>query len=79
MLRWWCGPDPPPAVAKDEKAEYIEPTLENVVSGAYPISRPLYLYTNGAPAGLAKKFVDFTLSKAGQEIVTVTDFVPISK
>lgn len=69
----------PVAVAKDEKSEYIEPTIENVLSGAYPISRPLFIYTNGEPDGLVKKFVDFILSKEGQEIVLKTDFVPVKK
>lgn len=64
-------------VAKDEKSQYEAPAIENVVNGKYPISRPLFLYTNGQPQGLVKKFVDFTLSKEGQEIVLKTDFVPI--
>ncbi|MDD5130429.1 MAG: phosphate ABC transporter substrate-binding protein [Candidatus Omnitrophica bacterium] len=66
-------------VAKDEKSAYINPTIENVISGKYPISRPLFLYTNGQPEGLIKKFVDYALSKEGQEIVVVTDFVPVVK
>jgi len=66
-------------IAKDEKSEYEAPTIENVVSGKYPISRPLLLYTNGAPQGLVKKFVDFVLSKEGQDIVLATDFVPVKK
>jgi phosphate transport system substrate-binding protein len=65
------------AVAKDEKSEYIEPTVDNVIKGIYPISRPLFLYSNGKPTGLAEKFIDFDLSKEGQEIVLKTDFVPI--
>ncbi len=69
----------PIMVAKDEKSEYETPTIENVVNGKYPISRPLFLYTNGQPQGLVKKFVDFALSKEGQDIVLKTDFVPISK
>jgi phosphate transport system substrate-binding protein len=69
----------PIMVAKDEKAEYEAPTIENVINGKYPISRPLFLYTNGEPQGLVKKFVDFGLSKEGQEIVLKTDFVPINK
>jgi phosphate transport system substrate-binding protein len=64
-------------VAKDEASEFIAPTIENVVSGKYPISRPLFLYTNGQPQDLIKKFVDFVLSKEGQKIVIKTDFVPI--
>jgi phosphate transport system substrate-binding protein len=69
----------PVFVAKDEKSEYEAPTIENVVNGKYPISRPLLLYTNNQPQGLVKKFVDFCLSKEGQDIVLKTDFVPINK
>ena len=65
------------AVAKDAKSPFIEPTQENVKSNAYPISRPLYLYTNGKPQGLLKEFVDFVYSKDGQDIVRKLDFVPI--
>jgi phosphate transport system substrate-binding protein len=67
------------AVAKDGKAEYVEPTIDNVLVGRYPISRPLMLYTNGEPQGLVKKFVDYALSKDGQDIVLITDFVPVNK
>ncbi|MBU1726635.1 MAG: PstS family phosphate ABC transporter substrate-binding protein [Candidatus Omnitrophica bacterium] len=69
----------PVHVAKDGKSEYIAPTIENVVSGKYPISRPLFLYTNGEPKNLVKKFVDYALSKEGQDIVLKTDFVPVNK
>jgi len=67
------------AVAKDASSEYITPTIENVVDGKYPISRPLFIYVNGAPQGLVKKFIDFALYKEGQDIVLKTDFVPIIK
>jgi len=66
-------------VAKDAKSEYIVPSIENVISGKYPISRPLFLYTNGEPSGQVKQFVDFCLSKEGQDIVLKTDFVPIKR
>jgi len=69
----------PVAVAKDESSEFIAPSIENVLEGSYPISRPLFLYINGEPAGLVKKFIDFVLSKEGQNLVTATDFVPIKK
>ena len=67
------------AIAKDGASVFVEPSIENVLSGSYPISRPLFLYTNGAPAGPTKKFIDFTLSKEGQDLVLATDFVPINK
>ncbi|MBU0502874.1 MAG: phosphate ABC transporter substrate-binding protein [Candidatus Omnitrophota bacterium] len=65
------------AIAKDEKSEYVIPAIENVINGKYPISRPLFLYTNSQPGGLTNKFIDFILSKEGQKIVVETDFVPI--
>lgn len=65
------------AVAKDEKSPYEPPLIENVISGKYPISRPLFLYTNNEPKGAVKKFVDFALSAEGQKIVLETDFVPV--
>ncbi len=64
-------------VAKDGNSEYVAPTIDNVIKGTYPISRPLFLYTNGEPKGLVKEFIDFTLSKEGQDIVLKTDFVPV--
>jgi phosphate transport system substrate-binding protein len=66
-------------VARDDKSEYINPNIENVISGKYPISRPLFLYTNGEPQSLIKKFVDYVLSQEGQDIVIKTDFVPVEK
>ena len=69
----------PVAVAKDTNSEYVNPSIDNVLSGKYPISRPLFLYTNGEPQGLVKKIVDYILSKEGQDIVIKTDFVPVKK
>lgn len=65
-------------VAKDENSPFAAPTLDNITNGDYHISRPLLMYTNGEPAGLVKKFLDFVLSAEGQEIVKKIDFVPIS-
>jgi phosphate transport system substrate-binding protein len=65
------------AVAKDAKSPFIEPTLANVKSKVYPISRPLFLYTNGEPKGVIKDFIDFVFSPAGQDLVKKIDFVPI--
>jgi len=64
-------------VAKDKNSPYEAPTMENVISRAYPISRPLLMYTKGDPKGLAKAFIDFVLSPAGQQVVKKLDFVPV--
>ena len=56
----------------------VIPEQETVVSGKYPISRPLYMYTNGAPQGTAKNFLEFILIEEGQKIVEEQGFVPLS-
>ena len=53
------------------------PSVESVQKKSYPYARPTFYYTNGEPTGLAKAFVDFTLSSAGQKIVGDVGFVPI--
>ena len=65
------------AVAKDAGSKYIKPSVENVMNNSYPISRPLYLYTDGEAKGSVKMFIDFTFSKEGQKIVKKVDFVPV--
>ncbi len=52
---------------KDGKV--IQPTNENIATHAYPMSRPLFLLTNGEPTGEAKTFVEYMLSPAGQALV----------
>ena len=54
------------AVAKDAQTPYVQPTTESVVTGAYPISRPLFFCTNGEPKGLVRKFLDYALSPEGR-------------
>jgi phosphate transport system substrate-binding protein len=57
----------------------VSPTLENIMSGTYPLSRPLYFYTNGEPSGLTKEFIDFVLSEKGQNIVSEIGYIPLKK
>ncbi len=66
------------AVAKTSDGPYITPSEAAVRSGAYPISRPLLLYSREAPQGLVKAFLDFVMSPEGQTIVRDTDFVPVA-
>lgn len=54
------------------------PSLENVASGKYPLSRSLLMYTLGQPEGETKAYIDWILSDAGQEIVKKAGYVPVS-
>ena len=48
-----------------------------ILNGSYPISRNLYMITNGSPAGLAKEYIDFILSADGQAIVAEEGFIKL--
>lgn len=58
-----------------------EPTLENALSGAYPLARFLYIYVNKRPNEpmnkLVHEFVKFVNSKEGQEIVVKDGYFPM--
>ena len=55
----------------------VLPNKETVLAKKYPYSRPTFYYTNGEPVGEAAKFIEFTLSDAGQQIVAKVGFVPV--
>jgi phosphate transport system substrate-binding protein len=54
----------------------VPASAKTALSGEYPVSRPLYFFTNGTPKGDSVKFIRFVLSPAGQKIVAQTGFVP---
>jgi phosphate transport system substrate-binding protein len=54
----------------------VEPSVATVLSGNYPISRSLYMLTNGEPTGITKDYLDFVMSPDGQLIVAREGFVP---
>jgi phosphate transport system substrate-binding protein len=54
-----------------------EANAANTMSGAYPISRPLYLYTLGEPTGAVAEYLRWILSPAGQRLVEQSGYVPV--
>jgi phosphate transport system substrate-binding protein len=73
-------------VSKDVKAlpiwynaqKIIPPTIANVKDLSYPMSRNLYVITNGQPTGLTGNFIKYILSSEGQKIVADEGYVTIS-
>lgn len=47
----------------------VAPAPASIRDGSYPMSRPLFLVTNGPPSGAAKRFIDYVVSAEGQELV----------
>ncbi|HWQ48302.1 MAG TPA: phosphate ABC transporter substrate-binding protein [Methanosarcina sp.] len=67
------------ALSLDKGNGSVAPTAEGILNGSYPLSRPLYFYTNGEPSGLAKEFTDFVTSEKGQNIVSTVGYIPLKK
>lgn len=59
----------------------VEVSVENIVSGAYPVARPLYVFTNGYPklGSNLYRFMTLHLTKKGHEIVESIGFVPLAQ
>lgn len=56
-------------------ARELLPNRFTVATEDYLLSRRLYLYTASSPKPLAREFVDFAVSKAGQDVVAANAFV----
>lgn len=66
-------------IKKDDKTAGIEPTVENIIKGTYPISRELYWFYNGTPSADMKQFLNWALSDDGQKVAQLVDYVPLPK
>jgi len=58
----------------------VKPDRDTIASGKYPISRPLYFFTNGylKLGSLIHAFCTFYLTEKGQEIIEAKGFVPLT-
>lgn len=60
---------------------YIDATMENAVSGDYPLSRFLYVYVNKRPnqdfSPMEAEFIKMVLSQSGQKIVAKDGYIPL--
>lgn len=58
----------------------VNPSRRTIASGAYPISRPLFMFTNGYPqlGSMTHKFVTFYLTESGQDLIEAKGFVPLT-
>tara|TARA_R110001583_G_scaffold16561_15_gene67881 strand:- start:25911 stop:26873 length:963 start_codon:yes stop_codon:yes gene_type:complete len=70
------------AVALSKKGgPFVEASLENAISGAYPLSRFLYVYVNKHPnkplSPLQAEFLKMVLSQQGQAIVEKDGYIPL--
>lgn len=55
----------------------VAASAKTALSKEFPVSRFLYMYTNGEPKGETAKFIKFVLSSEGQKLVAKEGFVPL--
>jgi phosphate transport system substrate-binding protein len=73
-------------VSKDVKAlpiwynanKIVPASIDNVKTKTYPVSRDLYVITNGQPTGLTGDFIKYILSTDGQKIVADEGYVTLN-
>ena len=64
---------------KAVSVEGVSASVTTAMDNSYPLSRFLYMYTDGEPTGDVKAFIDYMLSPDGQKIVSDTGFIVIKK
>ena len=55
----------------------VAPTRENVMGGSYSLFRPFLFVCLGPPEGEVKQFIDFTLSREGQQLLMHEGLIPV--
>lgn len=64
-------------VKADDQSEAWLPDKEHILSGEYPISRDLYIYTIGEPVGIVKAYIDWCISDEGQKVAEEAEYIPL--
>jgi phosphate transport system substrate-binding protein len=65
-----------PCVLKEEGGACVAPSVQTAVDQSYPIARPLFMYTAGAPQGATKEYIDWLMSNEGQCIIEKKGYAP---
>lgn len=57
--------------------ECVSPSISVITDRSYPLSRPLFMYTNGQPTEAIKDYLDWILSDQGQCILLQKQYAPV--
>jgi len=66
-------------IAFEEGAHCVPPTVASANDGRYPITRPLFMYTNGVPQGPINSFLNWVLGETGQCILLNKGYAPVNQ
>jgi phosphate transport system substrate-binding protein len=62
----------------DDGEGCAEATVENALSGEYPVVRPLNLITLGEPTGKVAEFIDWILDPDGGQVIVAESYIPVA-
>lgn len=65
------------AKVKAVKVAGVDCTDAEITAGRYKLVRPVFLLTQGPPAGAAKDFIDYVLSGEGQDTIRKDGLLPV--
>jgi phosphate transport system substrate-binding protein len=65
------------SVKRQATSQAYQPTSVDIANGNYPVSRYLYVYTNGIPEGAVKDYIKFMLSSEGQGVVVEVGYIDL--
>lgn len=66
-------------VAKVDGQPCVPPNLKNARDQSYPIARPLFMYTDGAPRAHVAAYLDWIMSDEGQCVIYDKGYAPATE
>jgi phosphate transport system substrate-binding protein len=64
-------------LSRTEAERAVAPSSRTIVNGTYPLAHPMMFYTRSSPPNDVQRFVQWTMSAAGQEIVERNGYGPL--
>jgi len=63
---------------KGVRIDGVEPTVEEIKSGAYKVARPFNIAVKEGLSEMAQDFIDFIMSADGQAVIEENGYIPVS-
>ena len=66
-------------ISTETGGDSTNPSVATASDGSYPIARPLFMYTNGEPAGKVGEYMNWIKSNSGQCIIFNKGYAPATE
>ena len=66
-------------ISTETGGDCTNPSVATASDGSYPIARPLFMYTNGEPAGKVGEYMNWIKSNSGQCIIFNKGYAPAAE